>query len=88
MRAMAQRNMGSARDALRHADFRRLLGTRLVSQTADGFLQAALVASIAFSPERQNTAAALSAGKDMAQIQRDSAQARASLGTIPGGGGR
>lgn len=61
MRAMAQRNMGSARDALRHADFRRLLGTRLVSQTADGFLQAALVASIAFSPERQNTAAGFAA---------------------------
>ncbi len=30
---------------------------RLVSQTADGFLQAALVASLAFSPERQATAA-------------------------------
>ena len=57
MPAMAQGKMGSARDALRHADFRRLLGTRLVSQTADGFLQAALVASIAFSPEHQNTAA-------------------------------
>ncbi len=31
--------------------------------------------------ERQNTAAALSAGKDMAQIQRDSAQARSLMGT-------
>ena len=61
MPAMAERNMGSTRDALRHPDFRRLLGTRLVSQTADGFLQAALVASIAFSPERQNTAAGFAA---------------------------
>jgi MFS family permease len=61
MPAMAERNMGSARDALRHPDFRRLLGTRLVSQTADGFIQAALVASIAFSPDRQNTPAGFAA---------------------------
>lgn len=61
MRGMAERSMGSVRDALRHPDFRRLLGTRLVSQTADGFIQAALVASIAFSPERQNTAAGFAA---------------------------
>src|SRR3990172_1686106 len=40
--------------------------------------------------ERQNAAVALSAGKDLAQIQRDSAQARASMGTMGGGmgGGR
>jgi len=49
--------MGSVHDALRHADFRRLLGIRLVSQTADGFIQAALVASLAFSPEHATTAA-------------------------------
>jgi len=49
--------MGSVRDAVRHADFRRLLGIRLVSQTADGFIQAALVASLAFSPDRATTAA-------------------------------
>jgi MFS family permease len=49
--------IGSVRDALRHADFRRLLGIRLVSQTADGFVQAALVASLAFSPDRATTAA-------------------------------
>ncbi len=61
MRAMADRTAGNARDALRHPDFRRLLGTRLVSQTADGFLQAALVASIAFSPDRQTTPAAFAA---------------------------
>lgn len=36
--------------------------------------------------ERQNAAAALTAGKDLAQIQRDSAQARASLGTTVNGG--
>ena len=49
--------MGSVRDTLRHPDFRRLLGIRLVSQTADGFIQAALVASLVFSPERATTAA-------------------------------
>jgi MFS family permease len=49
--------IGGAGDALRHADFRRLLTMRLLSQTADGFLQAALVASIVFSPEDQTTAA-------------------------------
>ena len=54
---MADARIGRKRDALRHADFRRLLGMRLVSQTADGFIQAALVASIAFSPEKATTAA-------------------------------
>jgi MFS family permease len=48
---------GTARDALRHRDFRLLLGMRLISQTADGFIQAALVASLVFSPEKQTTAA-------------------------------
>ena len=57
MPTMAEPRIGRARDALRHADFRRLFGMRLVSQTADGFIQAALVASIAFSPEKQTTAA-------------------------------
>ena len=46
-----------ARDALRSHDFRRLFAIRLVSQTADGLVQAALVASLVFSPERQTTAA-------------------------------
>jgi MFS family permease len=58
---MATRVSGSPVDALRHADFRRLLGMRLVSQTADGLIQAALVASIAFSPETQTTAARFAA---------------------------
>ncbi len=49
--------MGSVRDALRHHDFRRLLAIRLISQSADGFIQAALVASIVFSPDEQTTAA-------------------------------
>jgi MFS family permease len=41
---------------VRHADFRLLLSIRLISQTADGLIQAALVASLAFSPEKQTTA--------------------------------
>src|SRR5207245_5013051 len=47
---------GTARDVVRHADFRLLLSIRLISQTADGLIQAALVASLAFSPEKQTTA--------------------------------
>jgi len=47
---------GRMRDTLRHPDFVRLLLLRLLSQTADGFIQAALVASLAFSPEKQTTA--------------------------------
>ncbi|MEW6059051.1 MAG: MFS transporter [Actinomycetota bacterium] len=46
-----------ARDALRSHDFRRLFAIRLVSQSADGLFQAALVASIVFSPEEQSTTA-------------------------------
>ena len=44
------------RDALRNPDFVRLLLIRLLSQTADGLIQAALVSSLAFSPEKQTTA--------------------------------
>lgn len=56
---MKERNEhgAGARDALRHADFRRLFTIRMVSQSADGFIQAALVASLVFSPEQQTTAA-------------------------------
>ena len=50
------RPAGTVRDALRHTDFRRLLVMRLISQTSDGLLQAALVASLVFSPEKQHTA--------------------------------
>ena len=45
-----------ARDALQSRDFRRLFAIRLVSQSADGLFQAALIASVVFSPEQQNTA--------------------------------
>ena len=48
---------GRVRDALASADFRRLFAIRLVSQSADGLFQAALVASVVFSPERQSTTA-------------------------------
>jgi MFS family permease len=44
-----------AREALRSPDFRRLFAIRLVSQSADGLFQAALVASIVFNPDQQNT---------------------------------
>ncbi len=46
-----------ARDALRSYDFRRLFAIRLVSQSADGLFQAALIASVVFSPEKQSTTA-------------------------------
>jgi MFS family permease len=44
-----------ARDALRSDDFRRLFAIRLISQSGDGLFQAALVSSIVFNPEEQNT---------------------------------
>jgi len=46
-----------ARDALRSRDFRRLFAIRLVSQSADGLFQAALIASVVFSPDQQSTIA-------------------------------
>jgi predicted MFS family arabinose efflux permease len=48
-----------ARGALRSHDFRRLFGVRLVSQFADGLFQAALIASVVFSPENQTTTVGL-----------------------------
>ena len=48
--------LARTRDALRSQDFRRLFAIRLVSQSADGFFQAALVASVVFNPEKQSTA--------------------------------
>lgn len=44
-----------ARDALQSDDFRRLFAIRLISQSADGLFQAALIASVVFSPEEQST---------------------------------
>ena len=41
--------------------FRQLLGTRLVSQLADGMLQAGLASYVLFSPERKATGAAIAA---------------------------
>jgi len=53
----SRRRHPHARRALASRDFRRLFAIRLVSQSADGLFQAALVASVAFSPEDQKTAA-------------------------------
>ena len=49
-------SIARARDALRSRDFRKLLALRLCSQTGDGLFQAALVASVVFSPAQQSTA--------------------------------
>ena len=46
------------RAVLRHRDFRRLFGTRLTSQAADGFFQVALASYVFFTPEKQTTASA------------------------------
>ena len=48
--------LARSREALRSHDFRRLFAIRLVSQSADGLFQAALVASVVFNPEGQSTA--------------------------------
>ncbi|HEX3298833.1 MAG TPA: MFS transporter [Actinomycetota bacterium] len=45
--------------ALRAPDFRKLLWIRLCGQGGDGIFQAALVASVVFSPDQQNTAKGL-----------------------------
>jgi MFS family permease len=47
------------RAALRSPDFRKLFTIRLVGQCGDGTFQAALVASVVFSPTQQSTAAGL-----------------------------
>ena len=49
-------SIARTRDALRSRDFRRLLAVRLCSQTGDGLFQAALIASVVFSPAQQSTA--------------------------------
>ena len=46
-----------AREALRSADFSKLFAIRLASQFGDGLFQAALISSLVFSPEKQNTTA-------------------------------
>ncbi|MEA2581609.1 MAG: hypothetical protein QOE83_2501 [Actinomycetota bacterium] len=52
-------SIARTRDALRSHDFRRLLAVRLCSQAGDGLFQAALVASVVFSPSNQSTAGGL-----------------------------
>lgn len=47
--------LARAAEALRSLDFRRLFVIRLVSQSADGLFQAALISSVVFSPEEQST---------------------------------
>jgi hypothetical protein len=42
----------SVRHVLRRGDFRRLLGTRLLSQFGDGVFQAALAGTVLFNPQR------------------------------------
>jgi MFS family permease len=44
-----------ARGALRAYDFRRLFAIRVVGQTADGFFQAVIVASVVFNPGEHST---------------------------------
>ncbi|MFI6640410.1 MFS transporter [Streptomyces sp. NPDC050504] len=44
---------------LRLGDFRRLLGVRLLSQSADGVYQVALATYVVFSPEKQTSPAAI-----------------------------
>ncbi len=49
------------RSVLRGADFRRLYGTRLASQCADGVFQASLAGAVLFNPERAADPAAIAA---------------------------
>ena len=53
--------VGDLRDVVRERDFRRLYGTRLVSQAADGAFQVALASLFFFAPERQTSAGAVAA---------------------------
>ncbi len=50
---------GDFRAVVRHRDFRRLFGTRLTSQAADGAFQSALASVFFFSPERQTSASSV-----------------------------
>ncbi|HSL15121.1 MAG TPA: MFS transporter [Actinomycetota bacterium] len=49
--------LARARGAFRSFDFRRLFAIRMISQSADGLFQVALVSSVVFSPERHSTEA-------------------------------
>ncbi|MEJ7771240.1 MAG: MFS transporter [Geodermatophilaceae bacterium] len=50
------------RGLVRRGDFRRLLGTRLSGQFADGIFQASLAGAVLFNPERAATPADVAAG--------------------------
>lgn len=50
-----QGTLDRARGALRSHDFRRLFAIRLVSQSADGLFQVALISSVVFSPTELST---------------------------------
>ncbi len=52
----------TARHLLRRADFRRLLGTRLLAQFGDGVFQAALAGTVLFNPQRAAEPADIAAG--------------------------
>ncbi|MEY9214451.1 MFS transporter [Thermobifida halotolerans] len=52
---------GDLREVLRGPRFRRLFGTRLVSQFSDGVYQAGLAGYVFFSPEQHTTAGAVAA---------------------------
>jgi MFS family permease len=52
---------GDLRAVVRHRDFRRLYGTRLTSQAADGAFQAALASLFFFSPQTQTSATSVAA---------------------------
>jgi MFS family permease len=53
--------LSDLRHVVRRRDFRRLYGTRLVSQASDGVLQVSLASYVFFSPERQTSAGAVAA---------------------------
>jgi MFS family permease len=53
---MTTTTLERARGVLASRDFRFLMASRLTSQFGDGLFQALLVASVVFSPEKQNTA--------------------------------
>jgi MFS family permease len=53
---------GTLRAVIRRPDFRRLLGTRLTSQFADGVFQASLAGSLFFNPDRHTDPLAVALG--------------------------
>jgi len=61
--AQAQTELGTGvRHLLRGADFRRLLGTRLLAQFGDGVFQAALAGTVLFNPQRAADPIAVAGG--------------------------